>query len=104
LARIEVPGFLDWLILQARNCFCLIRAYHKANKSGRQYWAILNLWVLAYWFAFKVNRSLGFFLEGYLGGFWFCCLFGFDFKLMVLQRKGYPLQFINRNTPKGAVL
>jgi len=102
LARSGMPGFLAWLTLQVLFCTSLFRAYRKAVRSGRHDWAILNLWVLAYWFAFMVNASFDVFLEGPQGGIWFWCVIGFGIALMEVQRWGFPSPFINRNPPKGA--
>ena len=102
LARGGAPGFLAWLTLQGLFCISLFRAYRKAVRSGRHDWANVNLWVLAYWFAFMVNASFDVFLEGPQGGIWFWCLFGFGIALMEIQRGDYPLPSIKRNPSKGA--
>jgi len=101
LARSGVPGFLAWITLQGLFFISLFRSYRKAVKSGRNNWAKLNLWVLAYWFAFMVNATFDVFLEGPQGGIWFWCVFGFGIALVEVQREGYPPLFINRNTQKG---
>ena len=101
LARSGVPGFLAWLTLQGLFCTSLFRAYRKADRSGRHDWAILNLWVLAYWFAFMVNATFDVFLEGPQGGIWFWCVIGFGIALMEVQRCNYPSPFINRNPLTG---
>jgi hypothetical protein len=99
LARGGVPGFLSWFTLQGLFGISLFRAYRMAVRSDRHDWAILNLWVLAYWFAFMVNATFDVFLEGPQGGIWFWCLFGFGIALMEVQRKGYPSTLISRNHP-----
>ena len=95
LARSGLPGFLAWIALQIVFCTSLFRAYRKATKSRRHDWAILNLWVLAYWFAFMVNATFDVFLEGPQGGIWFWCVFGFGIALTEVQRYGYPSTNIN---------
>ena len=102
LARSGVPGFLVWLILQGMFCIGLFRAFRKASRLGRHDWAVLNLWVLTYWFAFIVNATFDVFLEGPQGGIWFWCLFGFGIALLEVQRKGYPPS-VSTSTPyKGS--
>jgi hypothetical protein len=103
LARSGVPGFLAWITLQGMFCISLFGAYRKAVRSGRNDWAVLNLWVLAYWFAFMVNATFDVFLEGPQGGIWFWCVFGFGIALIEVQRSGYPSPFIKRNCSKGAI-
>jgi hypothetical protein len=102
LARSGVPGFLAWLTLQGLFCISLFRAYRRAVRSGHNDWAKLNLWVLAYWFAFMVNATFDVFLEGPQGGIWFWCVFGFGIALMEVQRWGYQLPIINCNPSKSA--
>jgi O-antigen ligase len=102
LARGGVPGFLAWLTLQGLFGMSLFRAYRKAVRSDRHDWATLNLWVLAYWFAFMVNATFDVFLEGPQGGIWFWCLFGFGIALMEAQRNGYTEPLVSCNHQSGA--
>ena len=97
LARSGVPGFLAWLTLQGLFGISLFRSYRKAVRTGRHDWASLNLWVLAYWFAFMVNAAFDVFLEGPQGGIWFWCLFGFGIALIEVQRNGYQTPLVSRN-------
>jgi hypothetical protein len=102
LARSGVPGFLAWIALQVVFCIGLFRAYYMAVIAGRHDWAKLNLWVLAYWFAFMVNATFDVFLEGPQGGIWFWCVFGFGIALIEVQRWGYTSPFVSCNTLRGA--
>ena len=101
LARSGVPGFIVWIALQVVFGISLFRVYRKAVRAGHHDWAKLNLWVLAYWFAFMVNATFDVFLEGPQGGIWFWCVFGFGIALIEVQRWGYTSPFITHNTING---
>jgi O-antigen ligase len=88
LARSGVPGFTVWVVLQVLFAAALLRAYRKARRQGREDLAKLNLWVLAYWWAFMVNAGFDVFLEGPQGGIWFWSLFGFGIALLLAQKRG----------------
>ncbi len=87
LARSGVPGFSVWIALQLVFAIALIQAYRKARRQGREDLAKLNLWVLAYWWAFMVNAGFDVFLEGPQGGIWFWSLFGFGIAFLSYQKK-----------------
>jgi len=86
LARSGVPGFTVWIALQVVFALALIQAYRKAQRQGLVDLANLNLWVLAYWWAFMVNAGFDVFLEGPQGGIWFWSLFGFGLALLIWQK------------------
>jgi len=86
LARSGVPGFSVWIALQLLFALTLIQAYRKARCQGREDFARLNLWVLAYWWAFMMNAGFDVFLEGPQGGIWFWSLFGFGLALLIWQK------------------
>jgi len=66
----------------------LLHAYRRARRNGREDLAKLNLWVLAYWWAFfMVNAGFDVFLEGPQGGIWFWSLFGFGLALLIEQKR-----------------
>ena len=88
LARSGVPGFTVWIALQILFALALIQAYRKARRQGREDLAKLNLWVLAYWWAFMVNAGFDVFLEGPQGGIWLWSLFGFGLALLIWQKRG----------------
>lgn len=85
LARAGVPGLALWVLLQSAFALALLLAYLRARRAGRDDWARLDLWVLAYWTAFMVNGTFDVFLEGPQGGIWFWCLFGFGLALLEAQ-------------------
>ena len=77
LARMGVPGFLLWIIVQASLGLAILDRYYKTRRSGNVQWNALFLFVGAYWLAFLINASFDVFLEGPMGGIWFWSLFGF---------------------------
>ena len=86
LARSGVPGFTVWVTLQLLFALALIQAYRKSRRRDREDLAKLNLWVLAYWWAFMVNAGFDVFLEGPQGGIWFWSVFGFGIALLIWQK------------------
>ena len=85
LARSGVPGETLWLMLQGGFALALLRGYRRAVRSSRDWWARVNLWVLAYWTTFVVNCAFDVSLEGPHGGIWFWSLFGFGIAALTAQ-------------------
>jgi O-antigen ligase len=90
LARSGVPGLALWLALQLGFAISLTRAYLRARRLKQEWWALVNLWILAYWTAFLVNASFDVYLEGPQGGIWFWSLMGFGIALVEYQRRAFP--------------
>jgi hypothetical protein len=88
LARMGVPGFVLWGLLQFSFAISLLIYYRRAKKNGKILMANLNLWVFIYWAAFMVNGAFDVFLEGPQGGIGFWCLFGYGLALISYQRSG----------------
>ena len=88
LARAGVPGLVLWTLLQGVFGISLLLAYLRAHRNGQEWWARVDLWILAYWVAFIVNMSFDVYLEGPQGGIWFWSLFGFGMAILVAQRRG----------------
>lgn len=88
LARSGVPGIALWLLLHATFAVSLLRAYWRARREANEGWALVNVWILAYWTAFMVNATFDVFLEGPQGGIWFWSLMGFGLAALRLQRDG----------------
>jgi len=86
LARMGVPGEILWILLQGSFGLSMMAAYLRARRRGQEWWARLNLWILAYWLAFVVAMSFGVYLEGPYGGIWFWSLMGLG--VAVLQAQG----------------
>jgi hypothetical protein len=87
LARMGVPGLLLWALLQGSFALGLLRAHFRARRARQEWWARVNLWILAYWTAFMVNAMFSVFLEGPQGGIWFWCLFGFGIAALETQKR-----------------
>lgn len=87
LARAGVPGILLWVILQAAFGLTLVNAHRRARRAGWDWWARVDLWILAYWIAILVNGTFDVYLEGPPGGIWFWCIFGFGIAAVQVQHK-----------------
>ncbi len=93
LARAGVPGLALWVLLQGAFGISLLRAYFRARRIRKTWWARVNLWILAYWTAFMVNGMFDVFLEGPQGAIWFWSLFGFGIAVLNAQNRQW-----SRNT------
>jgi O-antigen ligase/polysaccharide polymerase Wzy-like membrane protein len=76
LARMGVPAFALWILLQLSWASAMVRNLLKARKREEDGWHGLFLFLLAYWVAFMVNITFDVFIEGPMGGIWFWTLFG----------------------------
>jgi hypothetical protein len=82
-----VPGAVLWLLLQGGFALSLLRAYRRSVRAGTDWWARVNLWILACWTTFIVNAAFEVSLEGPHGGIWFWSVFGFGIAALELQRR-----------------
>jgi hypothetical protein len=103
LAREGVPGIVLWGILQLAFAASLVRAFVRARAAGQEWWARLNVWVLAYWVAFVVNMTFDVYLEGPQGGIWFWSLFGFGIAALERQRSAIHQQSAELRTRSAPV-
>lgn len=85
LARSGVPGLALWALLQGVFAAGMLRGYLRARKSGQEWWARVDAWVLAYWIAFNVNASFDVYLEGPQAGIWFWTWIGFGMAVRAAQ-------------------
>jgi O-antigen ligase len=84
LARMGVPGFLLWILLQAGFALLLLRALLAYRRAHDKELAGVAAWVLVFWTAIMVNTSFDPYLEGPQGGIWFWVLFGLGLVLIRL--------------------
>ncbi len=84
LARMGVPAFFLWLILQLGFALLLLRALLAYRRSGDSQLTRVAAWVLVFWTAIVVNASFDPYLEGPQGGIWFWTLFGLGLVLIRL--------------------
>jgi hypothetical protein len=87
LARAGVPGLTLWVLLHATFAVSLLRAYLRARRARQDWWARVDVWILAYWAAFMVNATFDVFIEGPHGGIWFWSLFGLGIAVLEAQRR-----------------
>jgi hypothetical protein len=76
LARMGVPGFVLWLLLQGAFGIQLLTSVFAHRRSGDAALASVGGWILVYWTAMMVDTSFDPYLEGPQGGIWFWTLFG----------------------------
>ena len=89
LARMGVPGFVLWALLQGVFAIALLRAFLTNRRAGERDLAAAAGWLLVYWLAMMVNTSFDPYLEGPQGGIWLWVVFGLGMVVM-------------RETPRGA--
>ena len=90
LARMGVPGFVLWLLLQGAFGLGLLRSIIASHRAGDQALVAIGGWILVYWVAMMVDTTFDPYLEGPQGGIWFWTLFGLGLAVMRLaprQRK-----------------
>lgn len=87
LARTGVPGLVLWLLLQAAVGIALLRAYRRAVRARAEWWAQIDLWLLAYWVAFLCDASFDVYIESPQGGIWFWTLVGLSIAAVAEQRR-----------------
>jgi hypothetical protein len=84
LARMGVPGFLVWILLQGAFALLLLRALLLFRRAGDKQLAAVTAWVGVFWTAMMVNSLFDPYIEGPQGGIWFWSLFGLGLVLMRL--------------------
>lgn len=86
LSRGGVPSLVLWIVLQGVIVWWLLLWYFRSRRAGVDMLANLNLWVMAYMFAFLVNSSFDVYLEGPQGGIWYWCVVGLAIALTEEER------------------
>jgi hypothetical protein len=76
LARMGVPGFALWLLIQGSFGVGLLRSVLAHRRAGDVKFAAVGGWVLVYWAAAMITTSFDPYIEGPQGGIWFWVLFG----------------------------
>jgi hypothetical protein len=84
LARMGVPGFILWVLLQGAFAIGLVRSVLANRRAGDARLAALGGWIFVVWTAMMVNTSFDPYLEGPQGGIWFWTLFGAGLVVMRL--------------------
>jgi hypothetical protein len=84
LARMGVPGFVLWVVLQAAFGIGLLRTTLTNRRAGDLALAAVGGWLLAYWVAMMLDTSFDPYLEGPQGGIWFWAVFGLGLVVMRL--------------------
>ena len=87
LARMGVPGFVLWILLQGAFALLLLRALLAFRRAGDNELAVVAAWVFVFWTAIMVNTAFDPYIEGPQGGIWFWTLFGVGLVLMRLVPK-----------------
>lgn len=88
LAREGVPGAALWAFVQVAFGVAMTRAYVRARRTSQDFWARVNLWILAYWIASLTNMGFDVVLEGPQGGIWFWSLLGVGIAALQTQQGG----------------
>ena len=76
LARMGVPGFLLWIVLQLGFALLLLRALLAHRRARDKQLAAVGVWILAFWAAMMVNSAFDPYVETPQGGIWFWSLIG----------------------------
>jgi len=101
LARMGVPGFFLWVVLQGAFALGLTRAVVVNRRAGATVLAGIAAVILAYWTAMMINTSFDPYLEGPQGGIWFWTLFGLG--MLVMQLTPGPMDVAPNDDNQTAV-
>lgn len=77
LARMGVPGFILWALIQLSWLYAMLNGYVRARQREHVTWMMLFVFLIAYWLAISFNAAFDVYLEGPMGGAWFWSLIGF---------------------------
>jgi hypothetical protein len=87
LARMGVPGFAIWVLLQGAFGIGMMRAVRAHRHADDWAMAGVGAWVLVIWATMMVVTSFDPYLEGPQGGIWFWSIFGLGLVTMRLARR-----------------
>lgn len=82
LARMGVPGFVLWVLLQGAFAVGVLRAVRAHRRADDRMTAGLGAWVFIVWAAMMVVTSFDPYLEGPQGGIWFWTIVGLGLVVM----------------------
>jgi hypothetical protein len=84
LARMGVPGFVLWILLQLGFALALLRALLLYRRARDSQLASVTVWVGVFWTAMMVNSVFDPYIESPQGGIWFWTLLGLGLVLIRL--------------------
>jgi hypothetical protein len=87
LARMGVPGFSLWILVQLSWLFSIVAAFLLSRARKDHDWAGIFAFLGAYGIAFLTNAAFDVFLEGPMGGIWFWIVFGFGCSAIALYKQ-----------------
>lgn len=87
LARMGVPGFTLWALVQLGFAFALARAFVRARREHMRFWQHVTGWILLVWTAMMINTSFDPYLEGPQGAIPFWALFGLGLAALRLREQ-----------------
>ena len=88
LARMGVPGFVLWVLLQGAFSIGLLRATLAHRRAGAARLSVIGAWILVYWVTMMVDTSFDPYLEGPQGGIWFWSILGLGLVVIRLAGRG----------------
>lgn len=77
LARMGVPGFGLWILMQLSWLYAMLNGYFRALQRRDTTWMMLFVFLVAYWLAIQFNAGFDVYLENPMGGIWMWSIIGF---------------------------
>ncbi|HLI51276.1 MAG TPA: O-antigen ligase family protein [Thermomicrobiaceae bacterium] len=89
LARMGIPGFTLWIVLQLSILVSFIRGIMLARRHQQPFWARVQVWLFTLWLANIIDMGFDVYLESPQGGIFFWSVVGFGLAVQRLQRADY---------------
>ncbi|CAN5869514.1 hypothetical protein BH24CHL4_BH24CHL4_02690 [soil metagenome] len=89
LARMGVPGFMYWIVLQSVFAIALLKSILRSRREIDITAVQVKTWVLALWLAAMVVTSFDPYLEGPQGAILFWCVFGLGMITLGLEKGAF---------------
>ncbi|MFN3597714.1 MAG: O-antigen ligase family protein [Rubricoccaceae bacterium] len=86
LARMGVPAFVVWLVLQGLWVLTMLSAWWEARLLQQRTWMAVLAMLLCYWVAITVNAMFEVYLESPMGGIWLWVVVGTGLAAARLRR------------------